>query len=310
MSPQVENISSRVCVVVAEAQEDFSQVENTQPVRLAVQDRQEFTATVADEPRTVGTHTRRQSFTIGSDTDSIDAAQADHFEGSDDGRSVSEVDDEFRPHEEMVEEEVALVRPSVAVMRVGFAQLDSWICKISSDSMDVCWSQCQFLWGSLRICLKIALEEILTGARRRNVFQQERGWKLFLLLPRMMFHRPPRGGLMGQVGGQVQRIRSRGQVFYRRCGGDQTPPKERVPQHNGEVDGRAARAFKLIQVGELSAGRHALEGADLADGNTATLEELRQRLANPGDPIPPVPVDGSMFNLEERVFCRNVRSAR
>ena len=34
MSPDVENISSRVCIEVAEAQEDFSQVENTQPVRL------------------------------------------------------------------------------------------------------------------------------------------------------------------------------------------------------------------------------------------------------------------------------------
>ena len=50
------------------------------------------------------------------------------------------------------------------------------------------------------------------------------------------------------------------------------------------MEKRAARALKLIQVGELSAGRHALEGADLADGNTATLKELRQRPANPRDP--------------------------
>ena len=65
----------------------------------SVQDRHEFSATVADEP-TIGTHTVRQSFTIGSDTDSIDAEHADLLEGSDDGRPVSEVDDEFRPHEE------------------------------------------------------------------------------------------------------------------------------------------------------------------------------------------------------------------
>ena len=76
-----------------------------------------------------------------------------------------------------MEEEVALVRPSVAVMRAGFAQLDSW------DLRDL-FRQCgcllksvpRFLWGSIRICLKIALEEILAGARRRNVLQQERGW--------------------------------------------------------------------------------------------------------------------------------------
>ena len=46
------------------------------------------------------------------DTDSIEAEQADQFEGSDDGG------DAFRPYEEMlVEEEVVPVRPSVAVMR-------------------------------------------------------------------------------------------------------------------------------------------------------------------------------------------------
>ena len=66
------------------------------------------------------------------------------------------------------------------------------------------------------------------------------------------------------------------------------------------MEKRASRALKLFQVGELSAGRHALEGADLADGNTATLKELRQRPANPRDPVPPVPVDGLMFNLAAR----------
>ena len=47
-------------------------------------------------------------------------------EGSDDGRPVSEVNEDFAPHEELlVEEEVAPVRPSVALMRAGFVQLDS-----------------------------------------------------------------------------------------------------------------------------------------------------------------------------------------
>ena len=154
--------------------------------------RQEFTATVADKP-TVGTHPARQSFTIGSDTDSImeAAEQANQSDGSDDGRPVSEVDDEFGSHEEMlVEEEVAPVRPPVAVMRAGFVQLDSW------DLRDLfrqrgcpLKSVPRFLWGSFQICLKITLEEILAGIE---------GGSCFLLLPRMMFHRPPRGGLMGR----------------------------------------------------------------------------------------------------------------
>ena len=72
---------------------------------------------------------------------------------------------------------------------------------------------------------------------------------------------------------------------------------------------RAARALKLIQVGELSAGGHASEGADLAEGNSATLTELRQRLAIPHDPIPPMPVDvphvqfGGEGVLPQRSLC-------
>ena len=76
------------------------------------------------------------------------------------------------------------------------------------------------------------------------------------------------------------------------------------------ADWHAARAQRLVQLGELSSGRHALEGAELAPGNTATLEELKKRPARPRVPILPLPVDCPVFNLEERVFCRNVRSAR
>ena len=42
--------------------------------------------------------------------------------------------------------------------------------------------------------MKVALEEITTGLQARNDHQQERGWKLFLALPRMLLHRSPQGG--------------------------------------------------------------------------------------------------------------------
>ena len=84
-------------------------------------------------------------------------------------------------------------------MREGFAQLDEWdLVELFKQRGCVLRSVPRFLWGSFRISLKIVLEEIVAGASRRNVFQQERGWKLFLLLPRMMLHRPPRGGLLGK----------------------------------------------------------------------------------------------------------------
>ena len=56
----------------------------------------------------------------------------------------------------------------------------------------------RFLWGSFRIALKLALEEVAAGSLANDRLRQERGWKLFLVLPRMLLHRPPRGGLLGK----------------------------------------------------------------------------------------------------------------
>ena len=56
----------------------------------------------------------------------------------------------------------------------------------------------RFLWGSFRVAMKVALEEIMAGVSRRSEIQQVRGWKLLLLHPRMLLHRPPRGGQIGK----------------------------------------------------------------------------------------------------------------
>ena len=58
-----------------------------------------------------------------------------------------------------------------------------------------------------------------------------------------------------------------------------------------------------IQLGELFAGRMALEGADLAPGTQATLTQMRQRTARPQDPLPPEIVHfepASLFPLGQR----------
>ena len=44
--------------------------------------------------------------------------------------------------------------------------------------------------------LRVALGEISTGQERGDEQRQERGWKLFFLLPRMLLSRPCRGGLV------------------------------------------------------------------------------------------------------------------
>ena len=73
---------------------------------------------------------------------------------------------------------------------------------------------------------------------------------------------------------------------------------------------RALRALQCVQMGELSAGRQALEGAELAPGNKETLSELNKRPVRPRDPIPELPATVPAFNLSEKKFYQNVRSVR
>ena len=53
-----------------------------------------------------------------------------------------------------------------------------------------------FLRGPFRNALKLALEEASWGNCRDDEVRQERSWKLFMLLPRMLLHRPPGGGVI------------------------------------------------------------------------------------------------------------------
>ena len=50
------------------------------------------------------------------------------------------------------------------------------------------------LRGPYRAAMRVALVEATSEAH----VQRARGWKLFLLLPRMLLSRPPRGGLVSQ----------------------------------------------------------------------------------------------------------------
>ena len=48
-----------------------------------------------------------------------------------------------------------------------------------------------------------------------------------------------------------------------------------LAQGSVSVQRRGARALSLVQMGELSSGRQALEGVDLAPGNDRTLAMLQ-----------------------------------
>ena len=90
--------------------------------------------------------------------------------------------------------------------------------------------------------------------------------------------------------------------------------RRHTPQQ--DLDRRAVRIEGLVQMGELSAGRQALEGASLAPGNRQTLDALQdpqRRPPEPRDPIPRVVLDFVRevpFDLDETKFASNVRPAR
>ena len=148
-------------------------------------------------------------------------------------------------------------------------------------------------------------------AIRPGVLHQERGWKLFLLIPRLLLHRPPRGGLVPKSK-LVQRFDdfARGdweKLFQSsdKCDEEASRAytrKRRRQKPEDDITRRAARALALVQMGELSAGRQALEGADLAPGNMETLRELR-------DPVRRQPEFASLFRHRSLVTCRTDHSS-
>ena len=64
----------------------------------------------------------------------------------------------------------------------------------------------RFLRGPFKNALKVAME----AALQEDELSQERGWKLFVMLPRMLLHRPPRGGNIAR-----EKLISRFELFTR-----------------------------------------------------------------------------------------------
>ena len=123
-----------------------------------------------------------------------------------------------------------------------------------------------FLRGPHRSAMGLAMGEALQGSEARR----ERGWKLFLMLPRLLLYRPCRGGNVHK-----EKLSKRFQDFSegrwtqllaasRQCAEDVSQAQRRKRRRHRpeeELGRRAARALALVQLGELSSGRQALEGA-------------------------------------------------
>ena len=107
-------------------------------------------------------------------------------------------------------------------------------------------------------------------------------------------------------------------VASRQCdeAADKAAVRRRRRQQGDTVEKRADRALDLVQMGELSAARHALESDPIAPGNQQTqraLQDPNRRPAVLRSPLPPAilnQVPEVEFDLSQEVLLANLRSSR
>ena len=147
--------------------------------------------------------------------------------------------------------------------------------------------------GVFAPAVRAASEEIVAAHAVVDIPRLERAWKLLLLLPRMLLTKPRRGGVCPQegVGDQIGTllIGVSGTILMRQrihsCEeASRVATRRSRRQGIDTVEKRGARAERLVQLGEISAGRQALESGKVAPGTLATLRALTDP-----DRRPPVP---------------------
>ena len=140
-----------------------------------------------------------------------------------------------------------------------------------------------FVKGAFRGDLVLAMDEALAGLAALDERRQERAWKLFMLLPRLLLHRPSRGGLV-----KKSKLRERFAQFASGQwdslldvkGAEEVSDlaRRKRRREQDELVKRAARAEKLVHLGELSAARQALEGEVVAPGTLRTQAALHMKV--------------------------------
>ena len=172
------------------------------------------------------------------------------------------------------------------------------------------------LQGVLAFALRLGLTEICDHPANTDP-AQARGWKLFLLAPRMLCYRSRPGeraepsdldrrATMFRNGQWHQLLGEAASSFH------PTAPSSSVPS----ADARASRAASLAHQGELSAAARSLVAEPLAPLSSATLAELRNPSRRPQVRHRPLSDDVASFQPDELLhvdatrFLQNLRRAR
>ena len=137
-----------------------------------------------------------------------------------------------------------------------------------------------FFRGRLRNSFRVALEERHRAEGEGDELAEERVWKLFALVPRMLMHRVKGTASVGR-----DELASRGELFVRgrwrellASARNSIPIRTQKSQSSrSDEERRGLAAQERMQKGQVSRARQELVGSPLAPKTEETLRELRER---------------------------------
>ena len=176
--------------------------------------------------------------------------------------------------------------------------------------------------GAFRGALRLAMNEAVLVHNRNDVPREERAWKLCFLLSRMLLTRPPRGGKISHAKLEERICRFTEARWIdlveesaEACAVARTAVVRKRRRHTDQ-DRKAARAERLVMLGELSSTRQVLDSGDLALSNLSTLRALTDPEQRPPVPREPIPRElltrrpVAPFQLDEDKLAPNIRKER
>ena len=151
--------------------------------------------------------------------------------------------------------------PGNITLRMALVTLDD-PCAVFRQRAAVMKSVPHVLRGHFGNALKLALEEATWRNCQDDEVRHERRWKLVMLLPRMLLHRPPCGGSIPRTKLVASLEAFSGewiQLFTAGAACDEKAAIGRIQQSRrrggDELERRVLRAERLVHVGELSSDR-------------------------------------------------------